>query len=102
MSDAEADEYGNGVGGVRSPYVDVPLSRYEVHSRPGPLCNLRGIETLLTADVLIERYGDVEQYMEEFTKSLDVTIKAGFLLELDRALILEEQEAVATAAFATT
>jgi hypothetical protein len=99
VSDAEPDEYGNGVGGVRSPFVDVPLSHYEVHSGPGGLCKLRGNETPLAADVMTERYGDAAQYMKDFTKSLDRTIDAGFLLELDREAILEAQEIRANAAF---
>jgi hypothetical protein len=99
VSDAEPDEYGNAVGGVRSPFVDVPLSHFEVHSGPAPTCKLKGVETLLAADVLTERYGDAQQYMNEFIKSLEKTIDAGFLLELDRQAILDAQELRATEAF---
>ena len=99
VSDAKPDEHGNAVGGVRSPFVDVPLSSFEVHSGPAPTCKLKGVETLLSADALTKAYGDVQHYMREFTKSLDATIKAGFLLELDRQAILDAQEARANDAF---
>ena len=42
VSVAKADEHGNAVGGVRSPFVDVPLVHYEVQSTPGVFCVFRG------------------------------------------------------------
>lgn len=101
VSDSKADEDGNAVGGVRSPFVDVPLSHYEPHSGPAPTCKLRGVETPLGADVIAERYGDAARYMKEFTKSLDRTIEAGFLLEIDRDAILDAQSVRASAVFGT-
>ncbi len=49
---------------------------------------------------LPNRYGDLQTYLAEFTISLDEIIQAGFLLEDDRAAILEAQTAKAQAAFA--
>jgi len=102
VSVAANDEHGNALGGVRSPFVDVPLARYEVHSGPAPTCKLTGNETPLGADVLEQLYGDADGYMEAFTASLDETIEAGFLLELDRAEILQAERVRANAAFART
>jgi hypothetical protein len=99
VSVAATDEIGNAKGGVRSPYVDVPLARYEVH-QPGTSCRSVGVETPLPKDELVRRYVDVVGYMAEFTKSLDDTIDAGYLLELDRQRILEEQQARASELFA--
>jgi hypothetical protein len=90
VSVAATDEVGNAKGGVRSPYVDVPLSRYEVH-QPGTSCRSVGVETPLPKDELVRRYVDALGYMAEFTKSLDETIDAGYLLELDRRRILDTQ-----------
>jgi hypothetical protein len=101
VSVAESDEHGNAVGGVRSPFVDVPLSRFEVHSGPAPTCKQVGVETPLSLGVLEELYGDAAGYMKAFTKSLDATIKAGFLLELDRQAILDAQEIRANDGFGT-
>jgi hypothetical protein len=94
------DEYGNARGGVRSPFVDAPLFRYEVHTGPGPFCILSGTETPLDAGLLERLYRDADGYMTAFTASLDETIEAGFLLELDRQPILELQRANANAVFA--
>lgn len=99
ISEAKVDEYGNAVGGVRSPFLDVPLARYEVHSTPGVLCRTAGRETLLPIEVLTERYGDAAAYVAQFTASLDATIHAGYLLQADRAAILSMQTAKALSAF---
>ena len=102
VSVAKNDKYGNALGGVRSPFVDVPLSRFEVHSGPAPTCKQVGVETALSIDVLRRLYGDAEGYMKAFTKRLDATIKAGFLLKLDRQAILDAQEIRANEVFGTT
>ena len=88
VSVAAVDEHGNPVGGVRSPFVDVPLVRYAAHSTPGPLCKLVGSETPLSAATLRELYGDADGYMRDFTAALDVTIQDGFLLADDRSSLL--------------
>jgi hypothetical protein len=75
---------------VRSPFVDVPLVRYQVQAGGiGLQCTFSGLEQPLAAEVLASRYGDVDGYLTEFTKSLDATIKRGDLLKSDRAAILE-------------
>ena len=99
VSVAKTDEYGNAVGGVRSPFVDVPLSKYEAHT-PGATCTTFGNETPLGADVLHQKYGDAATYMKEFTKSLDKAIAAGTLLQSDRQAILDAQQPRANQMFA--
>jgi hypothetical protein len=89
VSVAANDEYGNALGGVRSPFVDEPVARYEVHSGPAPTCKLTGNETPLSSDVLTQRYGDASGYVDAFTESLDATIDARFLLEQDRQALLD-------------
>ena len=49
--------------------------------------------------VLANPYGDPQTYLAEFTVSLDKIIEARFLLEDDRAAILEAQTVKAQAAF---
>jgi hypothetical protein len=97
---AAVDRFGNARGGVPSPFLDVPIARYEAHSTPGPVCALAGREAPLPCEVLANRYGDLQTYLAEFTISLDEIIQAGFLLDDDRAAILEAQTAKAQAAFA--
>jgi hypothetical protein len=91
----EADDVGNAVGGVRTPHVDVPLVRYEAQSGPGVLCKLRGRAVPLDAATLSARYDSPEDYLDQFTASLDETIAAGFLRQEDRQAILDEADAAA-------
>ena len=93
------DQYGNALGGLRSPFVDVPLSRYEAHATGAPTCTNYGNEVPLPADTLRQLYGDPQGYMTKFTKALDAAIKSGSLLALDRQAILDRQQAAANAAF---
>ncbi|KLO40082.1 hypothetical protein ABW17_18040 [Mycobacterium nebraskense] len=100
VAESAVDRFGNAIGGVPSPFLDVPIARYEAHSTPGPLCKLAGREVTLPYEVLAERYRDVQTYLAEFMISLDECIRAGFLLRDDRAALLNEQAAKAHAAFA--
>jgi Alpha/beta hydrolase domain len=100
VAQAAVDRFGNAIGGVPSPFLEAPIARYDVHSTPGPLCQLVGREVPLPHEVLAGSYGDVQTYLAEFTISLDATIEAGFLLAADRDAILEAQTAKASTAFA--
>ena len=93
VSELGRDEYGNALGGVRSPWVDVPIARFAPTDTPGPLCGLAGVETPLDPATLGTLYDDADDYLAEFGTSLQETIDAGFLLEADA----EEIEADARA-----
>jgi hypothetical protein len=96
VSVPRVDEIGHALGGVRSPFVDVPLVQYQVQAGgTGLSCTFSGVENPIPADVLASRYDDVDAYIDQFTKRLDATIKAGFLLKSDRAEILETATAKA-------
>ena len=99
VSVCAVDEFGNAVGGIRSPHLDVPLARYEAHSGPGALCALVGREVTLSPEHL-NRYGSFEDYMDQFAAALDETIGAGFILERDRAELLAAHTVRAKQAFA--
>jgi hypothetical protein len=89
VSVAALDPSGNAIGGVPSPFLEVPLARYEVHSTPGAFCALAGRETPLSAADLNARYGTIDGYLDEFTQSLDATIDAGYLRDADRGELLD-------------
>lgn len=93
------DEAGNALGGVRSPYVDVPLVDYDAHADPGALCALSGRETPLPPAELAGRYGDADGYVAEFTEALDAAIEAGFLREAEREEIVADATEAAGTAF---
>ena len=97
VSVAATDGHGNALAGVRSPFLDVPLLRYEAHSSPGAFCALAGRETALDAEVLAEEYTSADDYVARFTEGLDDTIAAGFLRQEDREEIIDLMEAKADA-----
>jgi Alpha/beta hydrolase domain len=101
VSCADVDRCGNAQGGVRSPFLDVPLARYEAHSTPGPLAQLAGREIVLSPEDLLSRYRTAQAYLTEFGASLDATVNAGFLLDLDREAILQTATAKAHAAYSS-
>ncbi len=74
------DACGNVTGGVRTPFVDVPLYvlRYEAYAQPLP------------AEVLRSLYGDEEGYRRAFEASTDHCVSEGFLLKEDAETVKEE------------
>ena len=90
------DELGVARGGVRSPWVDVPLWRFSGLGQGGEaFAVLFGTSEPLSADELARLYpGSTAEYLDRFEQSLDRAIGAGFILTDDRAEIL----AVAAAA----
>ena len=85
------DEHGNGLGGLRSPWIVAPLSSYAPHDPTGPFtCLGVGVETPLGSSVTAELYGDAATYLSEFEAALDASIDEGLLLDGDREAILDE------------
>ena len=99
VSESAVDPAGNALGGVRSPFVDVPLSTYKVHAESGGMFMLTGDERPLARDMLVQQYGTEQTYMERFTTSLDEAIAAGFLLQIDRDSLLVTRAIQARDAF---
>ena len=85
------DTNGLAKGGVRTPWVDVPIARTTgVGSGESVLSHLFGSGEPFDAATLSRLYpGGASEYLERFTESLDAAIRAGYLLRADRAEILE-------------
>ncbi len=82
------DEHGNTRGGVRTPYVDVPIATFgAIGAGDALLCTLLGGTTLFSADKLVELYGDKSSYVSAVSESADATVDAGFLLAEDAELV---------------
>ena len=108
------DEYGNARGGIRNPYVDIPVKAYGVRnagaSPPIPnahpfvasrtpeaqaqLCGLAGYETALTPAQLRKMYKDPKTYRARVAKRLDELTKQGWSLPVYRDVILADAAAV--------
>jgi len=90
------DDRGNAIGGVRTPAVDVPVSALSGEAPPGAsqLCSLFGTTVRFDGATLVELYGDRERYLAAYERSLDGAIAGRFLLEGDRAELLDAARAV--------
>jgi hypothetical protein len=96
VSKVAVDANGNTLGGVRSPYLDDALVRYDVHAPGAITCELAGHETPLDAAALAKKYPSVDAYMKKFSKGLDAMIDAGYILPMDRAQLVAAQKEKAT------
>ena len=85
------DENGITKGGVRTPWVDVPVARTSGLIDDGDvMAAIFGSGEMFDAATLAALYpGGKDDYLARFTKALDETITAGFILAADRAEILE-------------
>jgi len=77
------DKLGHGVGGVRTPFIDVPDATYLVSS-PGPgTCREMGHKVALDAARINELYGGRRGYVTQFTQTIDRLVKERWLTEGD-------------------
>lgn len=84
---------GNGLarGGLRTPWVDVPVARTSgLGGEESIMSMIFGSGELFDAATLRRLYpGGSTEYLERFTGALDAAIRSGFILAADRAEILE-------------
>jgi hypothetical protein len=96
------DEHGNARGGVRTPFVDVPVSALSGEPTPGapPFCASFGSTTPFDAATLARLYPDHATYVDAFTAATEEAVDAGFILrpEADAMIAAAEQSAIGTGA----
>jgi Alpha/beta hydrolase domain len=81
------DANGVGVGGVRTPQVDVPIAAF-TGEQPGPIiCELFGTTTPFDAAKLAALYPTHRDFLAEYKKALDRSVKAGWILQPDAKLM---------------
>lgn len=91
------DQFGNAQGGVRNPYVDVPVAQYGVpNSATGSranvtingqqpasfYCSIAGFETPMKPEDLSRKYHTVKNYQAEVKESLKKSQKSGWFLSV--------------------
>jgi len=77
------DQYGNGIGGIRSPYVDAPAATYVTHT-PGPaVCRNLGYKVAFDWARLETMYGSSKNYAAKVSEAISRLTKEGWLLESD-------------------
>lgn len=90
------DEFGNAKGGIRSPYVDVPIKTYNPFSTPCPdcqpqflcqpcsvWCGVLGNMVPFDEARLKQLYGDHDGYVAKFNASADKMFQDGFVTKAD-------------------
>jgi hypothetical protein len=83
------DAYGNVKGGIRTPYVDVPIAKLSGLGQPAvPLISsLFGTTELFDDATLSRLYPDHRTYVTAVEYSTDAAVRAGFLMPEDGELI---------------
>lgn len=91
---AELDQYGNAVGGLRTPYLDVPIATYYVRSTtdsPAKLfCSLMGYKVPFKKDVLTHLYPTHRSYVKKVRKAVKALVKARLITKEDGKKIKKE------------
>jgi hypothetical protein len=78
------DEFGNGKGGVRTPYVDVPVATYHAyHAGTADLCRQFGYEERFTWSRLASVYGSHAGYAARVEQSIARAVKERWFTEAD-------------------
>ena len=85
-----ADQFGSGLGGVRSPYVEVPAATYFTTS-PGPgTCREMGHKALFDSARIKSLYGSSKNYASKVAQSVNRLVKERWLTESDGRRIKAE------------
>jgi hypothetical protein len=89
------DDRGNAEGGIRSPWMDVPLATFSGLGQRGEMfAYLFGTTAPFDDATLRALYpSGTKDYLQQFRASLDQSIAAGFILGADEAEILALAEA---------
>jgi hypothetical protein len=83
------DALGNVKGGIRTPYVDVPIAKLSGLGQPPTslIGALFGTTKLFDKATLKKLYPDHSTYVKAVKKSTDAAVRAGFLMPEDAELI---------------
>ena len=94
------DEHGNAKGGIRNPYVDMPVAKYTARNTAAPtngnalLCGLSVYTTAIPKAELKKMYGSKSNYVKKVDARLKELEKAGWSLPVYHDLILADAKAV--------
>jgi hypothetical protein len=77
------DKYGNGVGGYRTPYLEVPIATYSVSSKGETFCPELGRVDPFDWARLNMLYGTPQNYATKVAQATDRLVKDRFITESD-------------------
>lgn len=89
----ETDREGNALGGVRSPFVDVPTAVWGGHRQGGGLCNLLGYEVPFSHARLKSLYSTHAVYARRVAADVQSLLGKGWLTRTDAEHIRMEANA---------
>jgi hypothetical protein len=82
------DAYGNAMGGIRMPQLDVPIASYSGGGNGGSLaCLIFGTTSLLDEATLEALYPTHGAYVSSFQRATRAALRSGFLLRRDARLL---------------
>ena len=84
------DEHGNVVGGVRSPYVDVPTSTWFGAATGASFCFIAGYERPFSPEKLAQLYSSKADYVAKVEASTRSLVEQRFITEEDGRYITQE------------
>lgn len=84
----DLDEWGNTLGGIRTPYVETPVATLSGAGQSGEgFCFVFGTTRLFDAATLSSLYTDGETYTRAIETTTDRAVKQGYILPADAELI---------------
>jgi len=84
------DEFGNALGGLRTPYVDAPVATLSGFGQSGTsFCALFGTTDLFDEATLSQLYPTRDAYIAAIDAATDEAVAAGFIRPIDGDLIKE-------------
>ena len=87
---AVLDKFGNVIGGVRSPYVDVPTSTWFGSSTGESFCFIAGHEVPFDRAQLKKLYPNHKAYVNAVANNLSSLVTQRFVIKADGKKLLEE------------
>jgi hypothetical protein len=87
------DQFGHGVRGVRSSYVDVPVATYFTNSNGPGTCPELGHQSAFDEARFTALYGTPAKYAARVAQSVDALVRQHLLTETDGRKIKSEASA---------
>lgn len=84
------DQFGNVVGGLRSPYVDVPISTWCGSATGASFCFIAGWEEPFDETQLLALYPDHRAYVRSVVKNVKSLVAERFLTRFDGRRLIRE------------
>lgn len=82
------DEHGNAMGGLRTPFVDVPIATY-IASNPDDPEGICGKMYFFPKEKVCSLYGSIPCYLERFAEYTQYQMREGWISKTDGKKMIE-------------